>query len=306
MRSRTLHLLRRLVQKREKQKLQLLSLPSFHHQSCCLWLSLLILQHLMSPQWLLSRLLSIIRYHSWGMFFANCDLPCVLKTVLCYFYLFLLQGFIVTSPQLTSPSLIASLGSHYPTGTSFAILPGKEIKVISNSQEFILLAIKVSIMTCFVFQLVNSGLPQCYLELSTGLRFNRSATTLWLYLMFRVLLCIHLSPIKKNLNTPSYKHLKLLLWLQLASVLERVIFNSVIFLFSLTCNLIRKSNLLCCAFFFSYTDQNVAKRELQQNQTDGETKKMKLDLRTFEFSHSIYHRKTILGQCQRLTVVMTL
>lgn len=47
--------------------------------------------------------------------------------VLCYFFgfLFPFQGFIVTSPQLTNPGLIASLGSHYPTGTSFAIVPSK-------------------------------------------------------------------------------------------------------------------------------------------------------------------------------------
>lgn len=36
------------------------------------------------------------------------------------------QGFIVASPQLAGgPGLIASLGSHYPAGTSFAIVPGK-------------------------------------------------------------------------------------------------------------------------------------------------------------------------------------
>lgn len=38
---------------------------------------------------------------------------------------FFLQGFIVTSPQLGSnTSLIAPLGSQYPPGTKFAIVPG--------------------------------------------------------------------------------------------------------------------------------------------------------------------------------------
>lgn len=37
-----------------------------------------------------------------------------------------LQGFIVTSPQLTNNNdLIATLGTRYPPGTSFTIVPGK-------------------------------------------------------------------------------------------------------------------------------------------------------------------------------------
>lgn len=52
---------------------------------------------------------------------------CVKVCYVIYFlgFLFPLQGFIVTSPQLTNHGLIASLGSHYPTGTSFAIVPGQ-------------------------------------------------------------------------------------------------------------------------------------------------------------------------------------
>lgn len=47
------------------------------------------------------------------------------------------QGFIVTSPQLTNNSeFIASLGTQYPPGTSFTIVPGKSehnAALMSNS-----------------------------------------------------------------------------------------------------------------------------------------------------------------------------
>lgn len=44
----------------------------------------------------------------------------------CDVYLCVYQGFIVTSPHLSSSAgLIAPLGSQYPPGTKFAIVPGE-------------------------------------------------------------------------------------------------------------------------------------------------------------------------------------
>lgn len=42
------------------------------------------------------------------------------------FFFFFVQGFIVASSQLANSSeFIASLGTQYPPGTSFTIVPGK-------------------------------------------------------------------------------------------------------------------------------------------------------------------------------------
>lgn len=78
--------------------------------------------------------------------------------------MFLFQGFIVTSPQLPNNSeFIASLGSQYPPGTSFTIVPGKpeyNVPVRSKSsvlshQSFIKgfccfnFALKLDLRVCF-------------------------------------------------------------------------------------------------------------------------------------------------------------
>lgn len=57
---------------------------------------------------------------------------------MCCMCVCLYQGFIVASPQLSSTTgLIAPLGSQYPPGTKFAIVPGKVAYDINNSLKYL-------------------------------------------------------------------------------------------------------------------------------------------------------------------------
>lgn len=126
------------------------------------------------------------------------------------------QGFIVSSPQLTSPGLIASLGSHYPPGSSFAIVPAGQ-QHASTVLPGVVHRPQVQQISNNIVTLSNVQSPALYSSQPQK------------------------EPKRPNSQTP-------------------------------------QDGPLAAIGNGPKKDQNPAKRELQQNQTNSETKKMKLDL----------------------------
>lgn len=91
--------------------------------------------------WPPSLLLLIIRYFFFLQILTNdcCwSFLTSFSTCLAWCGVCLCQGFIVASPQLSSTTgLIAPLGSQYPPGTKFAIVPGEFTYDIKSHQKFL-------------------------------------------------------------------------------------------------------------------------------------------------------------------------